>query len=58
MGGMKNLRLLQILILAVALVVGVTAPVFNGQSILALLIAGSVFLVKPRFRRAVLRVVK
>lgn len=46
--GMNKYKLLQILLLAAGLIIGITAPVFNGQSILALLIAGSVLLVGPR----------
>ncbi|MGT2461132.1 hypothetical protein [Sinomonas atrocyanea] len=45
---MNKYKLLQILLLAVGLIIGITAPVFNGQSILALLIAGSVLHVRPR----------
>lgn len=46
--GMNHLKLLQILLLAAGLVIGITAPVFNGQSILGMLVASSVLLVGRR----------
>ncbi|WP_155853020.1 hypothetical protein [Arthrobacter sp. H14] len=43
-------RTAQIILLATALVLGVTAPAFNGQSILALLLIGAVVYIENRSR--------
>lgn len=45
---MNILKFTQIALLATGLIIGITAPVFNGQSILGLLVAGSVLLVGRR----------
>lgn len=59
---MRTRKTLQILILAAAFVIGISQPVFNGVSLLALLSLPTVFLLQPgalvRFRRPVLRLVK
>jgi hypothetical protein len=59
---MRTRKTLQILILATALVVGVSQPVFNGLSLLALLSLPAVFLLQPgvllRLRGPKLRLVK
>lgn len=59
---MRTRKALQILILATALAVGVSQPVFNGASLLALLSLPSVFLLQPgvmlRLRGPKLRLVK
>lgn len=46
--GMNILKLTQIALLATALILGLTAQTFNGQSLLALAVAGSVLLVGRR----------
>lgn len=62
MESMRTRKVLQILILATALVIGISQPIFNGLSLLALLALPAVFLLQPgallRFRRPVLRLVK
>lgn len=62
MESMRTRKLLQILILASALAIGISQPVFNGLSLLALLSLPVVFLLQPgallRFRRPVLQLVK
>jgi hypothetical protein len=59
---MRTRKALQILILAAALIVGVSQPVFNGLSLLALLSLPAVFLLQPgvllRLRAPKLRLVK
>jgi hypothetical protein len=59
---MRTRRNLQILILAAALVLGFIPDSFNGLSVLAILLAGSVFLLQPGvlllLRRPNLRLVK
>jgi predicted ABC-type sugar transport system permease subunit len=59
---MRTRKALQILILAAALIVGVSQPVFNGLSLLALLSLPAVFLLQPgvllRLRGPKLRLVK
>lgn len=45
--GMRTRKALQILILATALVIGVSQPIFNGLSLLSLLALPSVFLLQP-----------
>jgi hypothetical protein len=62
MESMRTRKALQILILASALAIGISQPVFNGLSLLALLALPTVFLLQPgallRFRRPVLQLVK
>lgn len=62
MHSMRIRKTLQILLLATALVIGVSQPTFNGLSLLALVVLPAVFLLQPgallRFRRPVLRLVK
>lgn len=48
---MRLRKILQVLILAAALAIGVIQPVFNGLSLLALLLAASVFLLQPAATR-------
>ena len=59
MEGMRTRKALQILILAAALAIGISQPIFNGLSLLALLALATVFLLQPgallSFRRPVLR---
>lgn len=62
MHGMRTCKALQISILAAALVIGFIPDTLNGLSILAILLAASVFLlqpgVAPRLRRPALLLVK
>ncbi|MDR6508514.1 hypothetical protein [Arthrobacter oryzae] len=65
MEDMRTRKVLQILILAAALDIGISQPIFNGLSLLALLALlalPTVFLLQPgallTFRRPVLRLVK
>lgn len=62
MDGMRTRKAFQILILAAALVIGISQPVFNGLSLLALLALPTVFLLQPgvllSLRRPKLRLVK
>jgi hypothetical protein len=62
MDGMRTRKALQISILAAALIIGISQPVFNGLSLLSLLALPAVFLLQPgvllRLRRPNLRLVK
>lgn len=62
MDSMRTRKALQILILASALVVGISQPIFNGLSLLSLLALPTVFLLQPgaviHFRRPALQLVK
>ena len=59
---MSTRQALQLTIFAAALVLGFIPQTFNGLSVLAILLATSVFLLQPgvllRLRRPVLRLVK
>ncbi|MET1087187.1 MAG: hypothetical protein ABWY04_08715 [Arthrobacter sp.] len=59
---MRTRKALQTLILAAALIIGISQPAFNGLSLLSLLALPSVFLLQPgvmlRLRRPNLRIVK
>ncbi len=59
---MRTRKILQILILTTALAIGISQPVFNGLSLLALLSLPTVFLLQPgvtdHIRRPVIRIVK
>ncbi|WP_422758853.1 hypothetical protein [Paenarthrobacter sp. C1] len=59
---MRTRKALQILILAACLTIGISQPVFNGASLLALMALPSVFLLQPgvmlRLRSPKLRIVK
>jgi len=59
---MRNRRIVQIIILAAALVLGFIPNTFNGLSILAILLAGSALMLQPgatlRLNRPALRLVK
>lgn len=59
---MSTRQILQLTILATALVLGFVPETFNGLSVLAILLAGSVFLLQPgvlaKRRRPVLYLVK
>lgn len=59
---MRLRKTLQVLILAAAFILGVSQPVFNGLSLLALLVLPTVFLLQPgatlRFRSSALLLVK
>lgn len=59
---MSTRQALQLTILAAALILGFVPQTFNGLSVLALMLAATVFLLQPgvllRLRRPVLRLVK
>lgn len=61
MAGMRTRKVLQITILATALILGFIPETFNGLSILAILLSCTVFLLQPDvlpLRRPSLRLVK
>lgn len=49
---MTSLKLTQIILLVAALVIAATAPVYNGQTMLAFVLLGGVFLIARLGRQA------